>query len=122
MLHEIFTSLLDDILYERILEESLEQHQKELFQKKNDLVLKLPASLYEDDVVSKCFICYGDISKGESIYKLHCGHFYHEICLSEAIKHQHTTCPICRVDIHDEIKIENKINSNNEHVITYHEL
>lgn len=123
MLHEIFTSLLDDILYERILEESLESHQAELFQKTNDLTLDMESSIYKPEESTNCFICYSDISKKDKIYELPCGHVYHKECLIEAVQHQHRLCPVCRKEIPvKEIKIENKETLFDEHSIIYHEV
>lgn len=122
MFHDIFTSLLDDILFERVLEQSLESHQSELFKKTNDLILDLETKVYESEEPTNCFICYSDMCKEDTIYLLDCRHMYHEECLLEAVKHQHNSCPICRKPIPvQQIKIENKSDSIKEHSIIYHE-
>ncbi len=122
MFHDIFTSLLDELLYERILEQSLESHQAELFNKTNDFVLEIDTKIYESDQKINCFICYNDICKGERVYELDCQHFYHDQCLLEAVSHQHTLCPVCRKSLPvRQIKIEKKTDSAGEHSITYHE-
>ena len=122
MLHDIFTSLLDDILYERVLEQSLESHRSELFNKTDQFILELDPQLYEKEEPTNCFICYSDICKNDKIYLLDCQHVYHENCLREAVKHQHVSCPVCRKSIPvREIKIDKKSDSEKEHSIIYHE-
>lgn len=120
---ELFTSLLDDILFERALEHSLETHHSELFERKDNLRLEIEPTLYEKEENINCFICYFDITKKDEIYKLKCNHEYHKECLLKAVEHQHRFCPVCRESLPiKEIKIENENKKKFEHLITYHEV
>jgi hypothetical protein len=119
---ELLTSLLDDILFERALEQSLETHQSKLFEKTDNLELELESSIYDKKDNTNCFICYFDITNGDEIYKLECNHEYHKECLLKAVEHQHRLCPVCRKLLPiKEIKIEKENNNKKEHLITYHE-
>ena len=120
---ELFASLLDEVLFERVLEQSLETHQSELFEKTDNLKLESESTIYEDEHNINCFICYFDITKGDEIYKLDCNHEYHKECLLKAVQHQHQFCPVCRKLLPiKEIKIEKENNNKKEHLITYHEI
>lgn len=55
-----------------------------------------------------CSICLSKIYKQK--IKLNCNHFYHKECLKEWLNYNNT-CPICRIEIDNEII--NIINNNN---------
>ena len=109
---QILDSLLDDFIYERILQQSMESHLQELFKKTCNYCVTIPKQKMEKPDMS-CFICLDKIGKDESVYHLPCGHYFHSSCLDESVSHQHLLCPTCRQPI--------PIRNRDEHTITYHE-
>jgi hypothetical protein len=110
-LNEVFNFLIEDIVYERILEHSMDSHMNDLF-KKNDSFL-INVGQVENNEEDTCQICLETIEKGVQIYNLDCQHKFHSSCLEQSISFQHYDCPACR----EKIPIRNK----NEHVIVYND-
>jgi hypothetical protein len=47
----------------------------------------------------ECVVCKEELELGTSVLKLpHCGHTFHEVCVSKWFKHQ-DWCPICRTSV-----------------------
>lgn len=47
-----------------------------------------------------CIICQENIIEKSVIYRLYCGHIYHDSCLERWLE-AHATCPVCRSDLND---------------------
>lgn len=47
-----------------------------------------------------CIICQENMTTNEVIYRLHCGHIYHDICLDRWLE-GHITCPVCRLNLNE---------------------
>lgn len=108
----MFNILLEDVIYDRILEHSMDSHVDSLFQKDNTFIID--CSKIEITEKDNCQICLEEIEKDESIYDLECKHKFHLTCLDESVSFQHYYCPSCR----EKIPIRKK----NEHVIIYNEI
>lgn len=108
--NEFINFLMEDLVYDRILEESVETHLDEIFKKDDKYEINCPVIKVEED--DKCLICLEDIKKEEDVYSLPCRHFFHINCLKQSVSHNHLYCPTCR----EKIPIRNK----NEHFIQYH--
>jgi hypothetical protein len=104
-----FETILQDVLEERMIEvaeqQSLEQHQQELFRNNhNDLweVEETTCPYVElikdkEDETGRCSICLENFEKEDMCTRLEeCRHFFHTECLKTAIQHQHQQCPQCR--------------------------
>ncbi|KAE8719965.1 Muscle M-line assembly protein unc-89, putative isoform 1 [Hibiscus syriacus] len=48
--------------------------------------------------VEYCVVCISEVSKGEKLGWLRCGHGFHDGCIDAWLK-VGTTCPICRVNV-----------------------
>ena len=108
----ILDLLLDDFIYEHIIQQSLDTHEKELFQKKEQYQVHLPRTTVTGlEDTDKCFICLEPIEKNDSVYTLPCKHQFHCACLDTSVSFQHFNCPTCRHPI--------PIRDSNEHSITY---
>lgn len=107
---ELINFLMEDFIYDRILEQSVETHLDEIFKKEDKYEICVP--ILKKDSEDKCLICLGEITKEEEIYDLPCQHFFHKECLKESVSYNHLDCPSCR----EKIPIRNK----NEHLIQYH--
>jgi hypothetical protein len=106
---EFINFLMDDIIYERILEQSMETHLDEIYKKEDKYeICEEKKKLEEED---RCLICLEMIQKGEEVYKISCNHPFHINCLNESVSFNHKCCPICR----DRIPLRKK----NEHIIEY---
>ena len=76
------------------------------------------------DNVSKCIICFENISIGERHY-LHCGHIFHCTCINKWFNFGKNYCPICRQNkdcLNKNLEIEmqeigNDNNLNNNSII-----
>lgn len=106
----ILDLLLDDFIYEHILQQSIDTHEKELFQRKEHIHVNL-SKIEATESNEKCFICLEPIQKGDTIYELQCKHKFHCECLDTSVSFQHFKCPTCRHPI--------PIRNSNEHSITY---
>lgn len=108
---EFINFLMEDVIYDRILEQSMESHLNEIFKKEDKYEINLEKIKLKEE--EKCLICLDNISKEEEIYKTHCKHNFHMKCLEESVSFNHVDCPTCR----HSIPIRNK----HEHYIQYHE-
>ena len=108
---EFINFLMEDVIYERILEQSMDTHLNELYKKEDKYEINLEKKKHEEEDI--CLICLDNISKEEEIYKTHCNHNFHMKCLEESVSFNHLYCPTCR----HSIPTRNK----NEHYIRYHE-
>ena len=63
------------------------------------------AEIKED---KECVICTEKMTNGR---KLNCNHYFHLICLSKWFENGHNSCPICRMDIKFNEKVQNIINN-----------
>ncbi|XP_039009238.1 E3 ubiquitin-protein ligase RHA2A-like [Hibiscus syriacus] len=48
--------------------------------------------------VEYCVVCISEVSKGEKLRWLRCGHGFHDGCIDAWLK-VGTTCPICRLNV-----------------------
>ncbi|XP_050228869.1 RING-H2 finger protein ATL7-like [Mercurialis annua] len=71
----------------------------------DDHVLKdIPVFFYskqniDDDQISECVICLGDLEEGDSVRLLpSCGHIFHVPCIDDWLA-AHANCPVCRSSI-----------------------
>lgn len=108
---EFINFLMEDVIYERILEQSMDTHLNELFKKEDKYEINLEKIKLEEE--EKCLICLEIISTEEDVYKNNCNHKFHIKCLEESVSFNHLYCPTCR----HSIPIRNK----NEHYIHYNE-
>lgn len=114
-MNQLFESLIDDFVFENIIQESLDEFQKTLFQK----VCHFEIALLKKEKYSKeqsnniCFICLEKIQKDEMIYNLKCGHLFHAVCIDNSVSYQHFNCPTCRMPL--------PIRDTKEHFIHYNE-
>ena len=46
-----------------------------------------------------CTICCSEMTEGDKIYKLHCGHTFHQACIDPWLK-KSSECPNCRGDVY----------------------
>ena len=78
----------------------------------------LPVSIYHvyqsknENMPKNCSICLEDFIIGRKIITLPCFHFFHVNCVSKWLK-TNGYCPICKLDITDEIKKNNNNNNIN---------
>lgn len=102
--------MMEDLIFERILEQSVDSHLNELYKKNNKY--KIIAKKKKIEKEEKCSICLENIEKNSEVFELSCGHFFHSECLEESVSHNHIECPTCRrkLPIHDR----------SEHFIQYH--
>lgn len=108
---EFINFLMEDVIYDRILEQSMESHLNEIFKKEDKYEINLEKMKVKDE--EKCLICLETVSIEEEVYNIPCHHFFHKKCLEESVSFNHLYCPTCR----HSIPIRNK----NEHYIQYHE-
>ena len=47
----------------------------------------------------ECVVCHGDVTNNAQSYKLNCDHRFCKTCITNWIKHDKDTCPICRAII-----------------------
>lgn len=107
---EFINFLMEDVIYDRILQESVETHLDEIFKKEDKYEINTPILKVKEE--EKCLICLEDIEKEEEVYDLPCHHFFHKDCLKQSVSYNHLDCPTCR----EKIPTRNK----NEHFIQYH--
>lgn len=107
-------ALVDDLIFQNILHESLESHQKSLFQKCLQFQIVLSKKEFESNHKTKmfCLICMDEIKNKEMVYDLKCNHLFHCSCLDESVKFQHFCCPICRNPF--------PVRNTSRHYIEYH--
>ena len=70
-----------------------------------DQISKLKHTEYDKDIYgdSKCGICQSEIDGNEKIIELPCKHIFHTECIMPWIREYHHICPICKIDIRDNI-------------------
>ena len=110
-LNEVFNFLLEDIVYDRIMEQSMESHLNDLFKKKDAFLVDV--AKVDNEVEDSCQICLEVLEKDAKIFDLPCKHKFHSCCLEQSVSFQHYDCPTCREKI--------PIRPKNEHVIHYNE-
>lgn len=111
-LNEVFDFLVEDMIYDRILEHSMDSHVNDLFKKDNTYVVDV--CKIKNCTENNCLICLEVIEKDDEIYDLPCKHEFHCACLDQSISFQHYYCPSCR----EKIPIRKK----NNHVIVYNDI
>ena len=110
MMNEILDSLLDDFIYQRILHQSMDSHQKELFKKTNQYKIVGKKRKLDKKDSHYCFICLEKI-EDEFVYDLKCRHVFHTKCLETGVSFQHHNCPTCREPI--------PVRNCSEHFVSY---
>ena len=108
---EFINFLMQDFIYDRVMEESVDTHLNNIFKKVDKYEINSEKKKQEKE--EKCLICLDKIMEEENVYDLPCGHCFHLKCLEESVNFNHLFCPICR----HPIPTRNK----NEHHIQYHE-
>ena len=93
----IFDNLLEGDRFNEAVQNSMDTYNQELFKKTDEYTINLSPESYSENEPKNCFICIENLEG--SVYKLECGHIYHQKCLEDAISHQHTRCPVCHKDI-----------------------
>jgi hypothetical protein len=111
-LNEVFDFLVEDVIYDRILEHSMDSHVNDLFKKDNTYIVDVCKT--QTCKEENCQICLESINKEEEIYDLPCKHTFHSTCLDQSISFQHYYCPSCRQKI--------PIRKKNNHIIVYNEI
>jgi hypothetical protein len=107
-----FETILQDVLEERLLleaeQQSLEQHQQELFRNNHNDFWKVEEKTLrygeiikeKEEETGRCSICLENFEKEDMCTWLEeCRHFFHAECLKTAVQHQHQQCPQCRGNI-----------------------
>jgi choline kinase len=115
----IFDNLLESDRFNEAVQNSMDTYNQELFKKTNEFKIKIEPELYDGDIEKKCFICIESLEG--KVYKLDCGHTYHQSCLEEAVSHQHTKCSICNKQFpiqQEKPWKKEKYTNTNGHVIT----
>ena len=110
-LNEFLNDIMEDYIYDRILEHSIDSHIDELY-KKNDNH-RIMVDLIDCVSEETCLVCLEKVEIGTKVYNLSCRHYFHQQCLEESVSFQHFSCPSCR----EKIPIEKK----NTHIIKYNE-
>lgn len=110
-LNELFEFLMEDFIFDRILEHSLDSHTNDLFKKDDSFVISRMKIQNTEETM--CQICLETIEKEELVYDLQCKHHFHSVCLEESVSFQHYDCPTCREKI--------SVCKKNEHTIVYNE-
>lgn len=85
-----------------IRERSIDTYIRDKYKKKDELRIALPILKYPEKTTDDyyyCTICLNPITKQEQYYKLGCNHYFHDLCIEEAVKFQHLECPLCRTRI-----------------------
>lgn len=96
----IIDSLIEDEIYERTLNQSMNTYNEELFRKSKDkIVINLEKTTLEslDNLVEPlCRICLETFVSKDCVYRLPCTHDFHCVCLEDAVQRKHMNCPLCR--------------------------
>jgi len=54
----------------------------------------------------ECYICLEQFEDGDKIRTLPCSHEFHNACVDKWLLQIHRTCPCCRIDVCDAIRLE----------------
>jgi hypothetical protein len=91
--------------YERVLNESFNEHMQNSNLKKDDekklnydiiLYKKLSRKVKKENV--SCSVCFENYEKEDEVCYLKCQHLFHYNCINEWYKYKET-CPICRINL-----------------------
>lgn len=103
-LYHLVETLIENRLFRRTVENSMETYNEELFRKRDDVRLSKDGFPWtaEDDAAwssaeeKKCYVCLEAIEVGNLMVRLECRHLFHHACIENAVAHQHVRCPLCR--------------------------
>lgn len=98
MFLEFLDVLMEEIILEQTLQESMNSEYEDLFKRNDDIEVNLKKIMYQKES-TECKICLENINKNDLIYEIDCTHTFHCDCLLNCLKHQHNKCPICRNEI-----------------------
>lgn len=107
---DLINFLMNDLIYDRIIEESMESHLNDIFKREDKYEINLETKKQEKE--ENCLICLDMILKDEEVFCIPCGHSFHKNCLRESVSFNHLYCPTCRYPI--------PLRKKNEHHIQYH--
>lgn len=95
MFFEFLDILMDELILEQTLQDSMNSEYENLFKRNDDIQVNLKKIVYDKETI-ECKICLENINKNDFIYDINCSHIFHCDCLLNCLKHQHSMCPICR--------------------------
>ena len=91
MIPNTIENMLDDMVYETVLIESLENNENT---KKPDQILKIKFTPFKDGD-KECSICMEKFKKNDMVTDIKCKHLFHKDCIMEWGKYKNE-CPNCR--------------------------
>ena len=91
MIPNAIENMIDDMIYEMVLTESLESIENT---KKPDQILKIKFTPFKDND-KECSICMEKCKKDDMVTDIKCKHVFHKDCIMEWGKYKNE-CPNCR--------------------------
>ena len=91
MIPNALENMVNDIVYETVLIESLENYENA---KKPDQILKIDFTPFKDGD-KECSICMEKFKKDDMVTDIKCKHIFHKDCIMEWGKYKNE-CPNCR--------------------------
>lgn len=100
LLLDAYMGLIEDTIYDRTLNESMNDEE---LKRKDKVSVTLEKVKYkgeegEEGTECECEICFESVKEGDKVYNLDCYHKFHADCLMEWM-HYKQDCPVCRTPI-----------------------
>jgi hypothetical protein len=72
------------------------------------IISQIPSRFFvaEEMQRQECYICLEEFEDGDKIRTLPCSHEFHNACVDKWLLQVHRTCPCCRVDVCDALRLE----------------